>query len=108
MGCGCTERDLRMAKLFGRARFQPDGSLMYPKKGLEPPPDIDGYKRDPQNHWRFLSVWSACAWRVQNQYLKPCGAIGVLSICTNPEGPKENRMEVTHTQCSTCLLAKYK
>lgn len=104
----CKEKDISMAKKFGRPRFQADGSIIYPKKGHEPPPDLDGYQRDPGNYWRFTPLWQSCAWRLQNQFLKACGAVGILSICTHPEGPTENNREVQFSQCCSCPLEKYK
>lgn len=97
-----------MATNFGRARHQPDGSIQYVKRGPEPPPDLDGYKRDPRNFWRFVPQWQACQHRLQNQFLKSCGAIGLLTICRHPDGPKENRREVNFNICSTCPLSKVK
>lgn len=95
-----------MVRSFGRPRQQADGSILYQKKGIEPPPDLDGFKRDPKNHWRFLPMWSACKYRFQNQHMKACGAISILSICQHPDGPKENRQEVDFKICSTCPLSK--
>lgn len=109
--CGClkdTEGNLYMAANFGRARQQPDGSILYVKRGPEPPPDLDGYKRDPRNFWRFTPLWMQCDYRLQNQYLKACGAIGILSICQNPDGPRENQREVDFNVCSACQLCKQK
>lgn len=88
----------------GRARTQRDGSIVYIKKGDEPPPDLDGYKRDPNNLWRFFPLWKTCSHRLQNQYLKPCGALGILSFCRHPDGPTENRREVSYDICSKCTL----
>lgn len=109
--CPCLERAKRgvaMAQTFGRARVMPDKTIVYPKKGVEPPPDLDGYKRDPGNKWRFIPLWGACEYRYQNQFLKACGAIGILSICTHPDGPKENKREVNLKTCEQCPLSKVK
>lgn len=100
--------DNSMALGFGRARFQPDGSVIYPKKGNEPPPDLDGFERDPGNAWRFKPLWKSCAHRMQNQYLKSCGALGIISFCTHPDGPTDNQREVDYDVCSQCPLMKTK
>lgn len=58
-----------------------DGSVVYPKKGFEPPPPIDGYERDPGNEWRFKPLWPACKARTQVIGHKPCGAIHIVTRC---------------------------
>lgn len=88
-------------KSFGRARMLPDGSIEYARKGHEPPPDLDGYRRDPGNPWKFLPLWPVCRKRIQTQSLKPCGAIAVLTVCSNQECPLKQQ-QVTFEQCTAC------
>ena len=95
-------------KEFGKARRQPDGSVMYVKKGQEPPPDLDGFSRDPQNPWRFIPLWQACDWRYQTQYLKQCGALAVRTTCRNPDGPTGKGQVVEFNHCQACQLCKIK
>lgn len=97
--CGCEDK-----KTFGKARIRPNGLIQYPKKGIEPPPDIDGYERMPGDPWSFRPLWPVCQARLQNQFLRKCGAIGLITLCTHPDGPKENRQEVTFEQCTRCTL----
>lgn len=90
-----------MARSFGKGRFMPDGSIVYPKKGWEPPPDIEGYRRDPGNAWVFLPLWPACADRTRTAYMKKCGAYCVIMTCESQECPAKGQ-QVTFNQCRDC------
>ncbi len=51
-----------------RPRKLADGSIMYPKRGWEPPPPIPGYTRKSHNPksadaWVFIPDWNACKYR---------------------------------------------
>lgn len=86
---------------FGRARILADGCVEYARKGAEPPPDLDGYQRDPGNSWKFLPLWPVCKRRIQTQSLKQCGAIAILTVCANGDCPLRQQ-EVTFDQCTQC------
>lgn len=87
--CDAAAKQLKQItdKTFARARFLPDGSLVYPKKGFEPPPPIEGYERDKGNKWRFIPLWPDCKTRARMLQLKKCGAYSVTMVCTNQECP---------------------
>ena len=97
-------KEMNMAS-FSRGRMLADGSVIYAKKGVEPPPDMDGFQRDPGNAWHFLPIWPSCTYRLQTTHLKQCGAIGVLSIC-RAEGGEHERDKVTCAICESCLIRK--
>jgi len=82
-----------------RFGIHPDGSIEY-EKGLddfEPPSPIDGYERDPENHWFFKPLWESCAWRHYKVALKEaCQCIDVLAMCT------ANRHWVRYKDCLRC------
>jgi len=88
-------------KSFGRARMLPNGCVEYAKKGHEPPPDLDGYQRDPGNAWKFLPLWPKCKKRIQTQSMKQCGALAILTVCANGDCPLKQQ-QVTFAQCSSC------
>lgn len=88
-------------KSFGRARMFPDGSIEYARKGHEPPPNLDGYQRDPGNAWKFLPLWPKCKRRIQTQSMKQCGALSILTVCANGECPLKQQ-QVNFAQCSAC------
>ena len=90
-----------MARSFGKGRFMPDGSLTYPKKGWEPPPDLEGYTRDPGNAWRFLPLWPVCLDRTRTAYIQKCGAYNVIMTCHSAECPA-NGEKVTLSLCQGC------
>lgn len=90
-----------MARSFGRGRFMPDGSLVYVKKGFEPPPDVEGYQRDPGNAWRFLPLYADCQDRQRVPRLKRCGSYDVVMICTNGACPL-NQQRVSVRDCRDC------
>lgn len=89
------------AKSFGRVRMFPGGIVEYAKKGWEPPPDLDGYERDPGNAWRFLPKWTPCKKRIQTVSMKSCGAMSVLTVCANDKCPLKQQ-QVSFAQCSAC------
>jgi len=88
---------------FGRARIMSDGSVIYPKKGWEPPPPLEGYDRDPGNAWRFLPLWPACKHRSQIIGVKPCGALRIVARCMCSSCPLF-KSEVKLADCSACQL----
>jgi hypothetical protein len=90
-------------KTFARGRFMPDGSLVYPKKGWEPPPEVEGYQRDPGNAWRFLPLWPPCQTRARMLKMKKCGAYNVVMACTNGQC-EHNQNVVTLQICQNCPL----
>lgn len=65
---------------FGRPRQHPDGSIQYPNRGT-PPPEIDGYERDPKNPFRFIPRAAKCVFRQKKPHVKPCGALTMLYVC---------------------------
>lgn len=71
---------------FERPRIFADGIVSYPKKGWEPPPPIEGYRRKSENArsadaWTFVPEWPACVHRTIEYVEKPCGAINVVARC---------------------------
>lgn len=86
---------------FGRARVQADGSILYPKRGWEPPPPMEGFERNPTNPWHFLPKWPECQSRQQVLMQKPCGAIDVKMICKNQEA-EAFHTDVTVQTCEGC------
>lgn len=90
---------------FGRPRTQPDGSIVYPKKGWEPPPPIEGYERDPGNKWRFVPKWPECEFRQKIMLRKPCGAVDVKMVCKCVDCPLLHT-DVKLQQCADCEYKK--
>ena len=88
--------------------FGADGSIEYPKaeKDWEPPRNINGYVRDPNNKWKFLPLWVPCALRHQMAFLKAnCGCIDVVMHCNNPQAP-EFAQRLAHDTCAKCPVRK--
>jgi len=84
--------------------FHDDGSIEYPKaeKDWEPPRDINGYVRDPENKWLFHPLWPVCGLRHQMAFLKAnCGCIDVVMRCNNPQSP-EFGQRLGHETCIKC------
>lgn len=86
---------------WSRPRTGADGSIEYPKRGTQRPPDIEGYIRDVRNPWRFIRIWNACKFRNEKQIVKPCGAIQILAICTCEACPL-NMKPVKSSECESC------
>lgn len=91
-----------------RPRILPDKSIVYPTKGVEPPPDVEGYVRDPQNSFRFIPKWFSCDYRVQSQFIKSCGNVTIKAFCGHPDSPVGQGNEVTLPICESCTLCKSK
>ncbi|MEN6367681.1 MAG: hypothetical protein ABFC88_12795 [Thermoguttaceae bacterium] len=85
-----------------------DGVIAYTKQSEdeEPPKDISGYERDPNNAWQFFPLWMPCDLRHQTAVrLANCGCIEVIMRCNNPACPIFGR-RVSFRQCAGCLLRK--
>jgi hypothetical protein len=82
-----------------------DGSILYTQEDgeWEPPRDIDGFKRDPENPWRFIPlVWPDCVGRhVEFFQRKSCGCLGTTITCNN-EKSEYYKQKVTVDTCEKC------
>jgi len=78
-----------------------DGTIIY-EQGGEPPLDINGYQRDPNNAFRFTPLWPECHLRhtIGIRYAK-CGCINVIMRCNNPDAPQFVD-RVKYEQCQAC------
>ncbi len=95
-------------RTFKRPIFGSDGSIEYPKgeDDWEPPRDINGYLRDPDNKWRFVPLWPSCSLRVQMAVLKAnCGCIDVIMRCNNPQCAVFAQ-RIPYTTCINCPVRK--
>ena len=91
-------------RTFVRPVFEPDGAITYPKQegDWEPPRNINGYVRDPENAWRFLPLWLPCTLRHQMAFLKAnCGCIDIIMRCNNPQAPAYSH-RLDDTACKQC------
>lgn len=85
--------------------FELDGSIRYEHEG-EPPRDINGYKRDPNDPFHFVPLWPECSLRhgVGVRYAN-CGCIDIIMRCNNPDTPQFGN-RVNHEQCQVCQWRK--
>lgn len=83
------------------AKIMPDKSVIYAKSGFEPPPELDGYERDPNNAWRFIPKWPECKKRIQTPLVKQCGAVTILSVCAHSNCPLK-QLQVKVSDCQGC------
>lgn len=87
-----------------KVRFEPDGTIVYEKEdgNWEPPRDINGYQRDPNDSWRFVPLWKPCRLRHQvGVRYANCGCIGIIMRCNHPASHHfGNRL--AHTDCDGC------
>ena len=80
-----------------RPRLLEDGSIAYPSKGWEPPPDIEGYRRKPGDPWIFEPTWKQCEHRKQKEVKRlACGCITYEHFC-GLDGELATRLK-----CETC------
>lgn len=77
--------------------------IEYEKKGWEPPAEIQGYQRDPENKWRFLSIWPKCKFRLPGFTSLMCGKIKARPRCGCLGCPLVSQI-VTLEDCQKCTL----
>jgi len=80
-----------------------DEFITYEKEqDWEPPRDINGYQRDPDNAWKFTSLWPQCTDRIQEtKKFSACGCIDIIMTCKNPQCQYSDKV-VTHLNCQEC------
>lgn len=95
-----------MAIRYNKPHVLDDGTLAYPKRGWEPPPLIEGYRRksdNPRNSdaWILVPIWSTCVYRKQVQVRKAgCRCITMYHACTNENIGIDTIVNLS--LCSTC------
>ncbi len=95
-------------RTFRRPIFHDDGSIEYPREegSWEPPRDINGYARDPNNNFLFHPLWLPCALRHQSAIMRPgCGCIEVIMRCNSPQATKFGQ-RLAHTDCEACPVRR--
>lgn len=94
-------------RLYPRPKFHEDGSIEYTNGGGDPPPEINGYKRDALNPRLYHPIWPECALRMQGTKMtRKTGAIDVVMVCNNPEVKEHFMRNVTAETCVNCPLRK--
>jgi len=83
--------------------IEPDGTIVYAQDDRwEPPRDIEGYKRDPNDAWRFKPQWLPCAWRKYiGKTLPNCGCLGLEVECY-AKGTDTYGKQVSYIICKDC------
>lgn len=87
-----------------RFTIESDGSVVYEQEEgeWEPPRDIKGYQRDPDNPWRFTPLWLKCLRRLPRGYRsESCGCIQVAMRCLHWNSELFDK-DVTYQQCQQC------
>lgn len=87
-----------------RFTMHADGVIVYAQgeNEWEPPKDIQGYQRDPENPWRFIPLWPRCMQRQpESKRSKGCGCIEIVMKCDNSKAVLFGQL-VTHEQCQLC------
>lgn len=75
-----------MAK-YARPRIFPDGTIVYPRLGWEPPPAIPGYIRKGNNPrssdaWTFIPIWNKCPHRIEKvKKRENCQCLMIYHVC---------------------------
>lgn len=87
------------------ANIDPDGVITYTQEtdDWEPPRQIEGYQRDPENKWRFTPLWPKCIYHAGGgvRYAN-CGCIGIVMRCNNPAAPQF----ADRVDCAICTACK--
>jgi hypothetical protein len=97
-------------KKYNKPHILDNGTLIYPKRGWEPPPLVEGYQRksnNPKNSdaWVLIPIWTTCCFRSRVQIPKEgCRCVTFYHICTNKEIGKD--VIVNLNLCSSCKFCK--
>lgn len=83
-----------------RPRVMPNGDLVYPKRGWEPPPVPDGYRRKSQDltspdAWVLVPDLPPCERRREEVQVADCGKAKVTYFCSEQE-------LINSAQCLRC------
>lgn len=92
---------------YTRPREMPDGTLVYPHRGFEPPPLIPGYRRKSNNPrsgdaWVMIPEWQDCKYRCRIELQKTtCRCLTFAFTCNHPDyvGP-----HLSAEICKSCPL----
>jgi len=90
-----------------RPRKLPNGIIVYPKRGWEPPPSIEGYTRQSNNPrrigaWIFIPDWKHCKYREEHTVKRTnCGCETFVYSCNHPD------FQGTQTTTAICEGCKY-
>ncbi len=91
--------------MHGTPRILEDGTIIYPKKGKEPPPCLDGYRRKAEqgaDAWVLIPLWRDCKFRQQVlRRREDCNCEILVNVCGHPLG---NSVELTISICESCIL----
>lgn len=96
-----------MAKRYLTPRKLANGVVVYPKRGWEPPPPIEGYRRKSTNPrsndaWVFIPEWMDCPFRVEEiRRRENCRCLTLVNTCTHP---KMQGRVVGTAICEACTL----
>jgi len=103
------------AQKYTKPHVFDNGILAYPKRGWEPPPLIEGYKRksdNPRNSdaWVLLPVWQDCPFRLRVQVRKDgCRCITFYHTCNNQNiiALHGDRVVANLNLCSSCKFCPH-
>ena len=82
---------------MSKPRINPDGSLSYPQRG-NPPPIVQGYRRDPGDAYRLVLEFPECPFLVREERRRRpgCNKIIVVHSCAKGYNP-------SHDACTDCI-----
>ena len=81
-----------------------NGVITYSRDGefVDEPREINGYRRDPDEPYRFVPLWPVCGLRYFMGVRYPrCGCIEAIARCNNPACPIFYQ-RITATHCADC------
>jgi hypothetical protein len=74
---------------FNKPHILDNGTLIYSKRGWEPPPLVDGYRRKSDNPkssdaWIMFPEWQVCTFRQRIQKQREnCKCVTFSHVCSN-------------------------
>ena len=83
-------------------RLKSNGDINFVRKGPEPPPDLQGYKRNSGDDWLFHPITTSylpCGSAIDFS-VKEEGMTAMGRLCTHPD----TQVTVSPKQCASCSL----
>lgn len=91
--------------MVGAPRILENGIIIYPHRGSQLPPCLEGYRRKAEqgpDAWVLIPLWKSCEFRRQIlQRREDCNCEIFVSVCGHPLA---NSIELTVSCCESCIL----
>jgi hypothetical protein len=86
--------------------LEADGTIRYARRGIEPPPEHEGYRRlnedvTSDDAWAFVPVFLPCPFREMVNGVRRSGCLKTNAVCVHEDSGYQNQV-VTPEICAAC------